>query len=292
MIFSEALQFALAGLTVGSIYAIVALSFTIVFNATGVVNFAQGEFVMLAGLFAVLLVAAKLPLVVAVIGAVLIVGVVSVFVHTLTVRPIEGRADHFTMIMVTLGVSITIRVLAEFVFGTESKALPAFSGNGAIKFAGATITPQAIWVLAASALLMACLYIFFRFTRPGQAMLATSENREAASLVGIDVKRVSLFAYVLGCSLGALAGVLVAPITTAVYTQGLVFTLKGFSAAVLGGFGSAVGAVVGGLVLGLLEAFSAGFISSGYHDLIALLVLVGILMFRSGGIVGSRALQI
>jgi len=288
---SAALQFALTGVTVGSVYSIVALGFTIVFNASGVVNFAQGEFVMLAGLIAVQLVAFHVPLWGAATGAVLIVAALAAVVHTLTVRPIERTAGHFVMIMVTLGVAIVLRVLAQFAFGTEARALPSFSGDRAIHVAGATITPQALWILGASVLLMAALYVFFRFSRPGQAMFATSENREAASLVGIRTRTVSAQAYVLGCALAAVAGVLVTPITTALYTQGLLFTLKGFSAAALGGFGSAVGAVLGGLVLGLLEAFSAGFISSGYQDLIALVALIVILMFRPGGIVGTRTLQ-
>ncbi len=286
----EALQFALSGITVGSVYAVVALGFTIVFNATGVVNFAQGEFVMLAGLLAVWLVALHIPLWAAAVGAVLIVAGVAAAIHALTVRPIERRAGHFTMIMVTLGVAIMLQVIAQLLFGTEAQALPSFTGDGAIRILTATITVQALWILGGAAVLMAGLYLFFSRTRAGQAMLATAENREAAGLVGIDTRRVSLYAYVLGCGLGALAGVLVTPMTAAVYTQGLVFTLKGFAAAALGGFGSPVGAVIGGLALGLLEAFSAGFVSSGYQDLIALVALIAILMFRPGGIVGTRTL--
>jgi branched-chain amino acid transport system permease protein len=287
---SETLQFTLSGITTGSVYAVVALGFTIVFNASGVVNFAHGEFVMLAGLLAVWLVALHLPLWAAAAGAVVIVAGIAAAVHALTVRSIERTAGHFTMIMVTLGVAMVLQVLAEVIFGTEAQALPAFSGDGAIRVFTATITLQALWVLAGAAVLMAGLYVFFTRTRAGQAMLATAENREAAGLVGIDTRRVSLHAYVLGCGVGALAGVLVTPMTAAVYTQGLVYTLKGFAAAALGGFGSPVGAVIGGLALGLLEAFSAGVVSSGYQDLIALIALIGILMFRPGGIVGTRVL--
>lgn len=289
MVASEALQFALSGVTIGSVYAVVALGFTIVFRASGVVNFAQGQFVMLAGLLAVRLLALRIPLWAAAAGAVVIVAGTAAAVHALTVRPIERRAGHFTMIMVTLGVAIILEVLAEVIFGTEAQALPAFS-DGTVRVFTATMPRQALWILAGVTVLMAGLYVFFTRTRAGQAMLATADNREAAGLVGIDARRVSRQAYVLGCGLGALAGVLVTPMTAAVYTQGLVYTLKGFAAAALGGFGSPVGAVIGGLGLGLLEAFSAGFVSSGYQDLIALVALIGILMFRPGGIVGTQTL--
>ena len=194
-------------------------------------------------------------------------------------------------IAVTIGVSIVLQKCAQFIWGTDSYTLPAVGGPEPLHVAGATITPQALLILGASALLMLALYLFFKRTRAGQALMACADNREAAGLVGIDVRWVRCEAYVLGCLLGGLAGILVTPVSTMSNTAGLALTLKGFSASVLGGFGSAVGAVIGGLVLGLLEALSAGLLSSSYQNLIALVAVVLILMFRCGGILGTRALH-
>jgi branched-chain amino acid transport system permease protein len=287
---ADVLQFVLSGVTNGSVYAIVALSFTIIFNATGVVNFAQGEFAMVAGLSAASLVASGLPLPLAALCAIALTALVGAIVFLATVAPIP-RATHFMSIAVTLGVSIVLQKLAQFAWGTDAYMLPGVSRRETLHVAGATITPQAVFVLAASALLMALLYAFFKHTRAGQAVLACSENAEAAGLVGIDVPRTRGQAYVLGCALGAIAGILVMPLTTMSNTSGLVLTIKGFSAAVLGGFGSSAGAVIGGLVLGVLESLSAGLISSSYQNLVALVAVVLILMFRSGGLLGTRVLH-
>ncbi len=285
----EALQLTFAGLTIGSIYAIVALSFTIVFNATGVANFAQGEFVMLGGLVVVTLISVGLPLAPAAALAVVLVAAGAGVIHTATIARVP-RAEVFSLIMITLGIAIVIRTIAQLAWGTEARRVPAFTGGAPVTIGGATITAQALWVIGGSAVLMVALYLFFKRTRAGQAMLASSENREGAALVGIYVRRVRLVAFMLGGALGALAGILIAPITTALYSAGLALTLKGFAASVLGGFGSAVGAVVGGVLLGLLEAYGTGLFSSGYQDLIAFAVLVTILIIRPGGILGSRAL--
>jgi branched-chain amino acid transport system permease protein len=287
---ADVLQFVVSGIAMGSVYALVALSFTIIFNATGVVNFAQGDFAMLAGLMAASLVGYDVPVLAAAVLAIAATGAVGSVAYAATVAPIP-RAGHFTSIAVTLGLSIVLQKGAQFIWGTDAYMLPPVSARETIPFLGATITPQAILILLVSTLLMLLLYLFFKRTRLGQAVMACSENREAAGLVGIDVFWVRLEAYVLGCMLGALAGILVMPITTMSNTAGLVLTIKGFSAAVLGGFGSAVGAVIGGLVLGLLEALSAGLISSNYQNMIAFLAIILILTFRSGGLVGTRTLH-
>jgi branched-chain amino acid transport system permease protein len=285
----EVLQLTFAGLTIGSIYAIVALSFTIVFNATGVANFAQGEFVMLGGVVVASLASAGLPLAVAAIAAVAIVAAAAGAIHTVTIARVP-RADVFSLIMITLGLSIAIRTLAQIIWGTQARRVPAFTDGAVLSIGGATITQQALWVIGGSAVMMGLLYAFFTRTRSGQAMLACSESQEGAALVGIHVRHTRLTAFILGGAIGALAGVLVAPITTALYSTGIALTLKGFAASVLGGFGNVVGAVVGGLLIGLLEAYGTGVFASGYQDLIAFAVLVAILIVRPGGILGSRVL--
>jgi branched-chain amino acid transport system permease protein len=287
---SDFLQYTFSGLTNGSVYAIIALSLTIVFNASGVVNFAQGNYAVFGALTAVSATGFSMPMAISLPAAVGVAGIVSCAVYWTTVAPIP-RASHFTSISVSLGVSIVLDKVAQFIWGTEFYTLPAFVDLPALEVFGATVTPQAVLVLLLSALLMLVLYAFFRFTRPGQAVLACSENRDAAGLVGIHVGQISFRTYVLGCMLGAFAGIIILPLTTMNNSAGLFMSIKGFSACVLGGFGSAVGAVIGGLVLGLFEAYSVGFISSGYQDLIASGTVIVILMLRSGGIVGTRTLQ-
>ena len=284
------LQFTFSGLTIGSIYAIVGLGLTIVFNASGVVNFAQGSYAVLGALTAVTLYRASIPIAAALPLAVLAVGAMSLVVHRLTVAPIP-RADHFTSMSVTLGVSIVIEKLAQLVWGTEYFTLPSFLDASDLRVLGATMTSQAALVLATSVLIMAALYVFFTATRSGQALLACSENREAAGLVGISVAAVSWRAYVLGCMLGAFAGIIILPLATMNNSGGVILSIKGFAGCVLGGFGSPLGAVLGGLVLGLVEAYGAGFLSSGYHELIAFAVVILILVLRPGGVVGTRTLQ-
>lgn len=285
----DLVQYLLSGLTLGSVYAMVGLSLTIVFNATGVVNFAQGELVMVAGLVAASTVASGMPLLLAAAVAIAAAALAAELAYLGTIAPIR-HSTLFSLILVTLGVAIVTRTLAQLAWGTEARALPPFTGGESIDVLGASLTPQAIWVMAGTAATMLCLYLFFTRTRAGQAMLACSENREAAALVGIDTRWVAAGAFALGGALAGLAGVLITPISSAVFSVGLTYTLAGFAAAVLGGFGSAPGALVGGLVLGLLESFGGGLISSGYREVFPLVALVLVLMVRPGGIFGTRAL--
>jgi branched-chain amino acid transport system permease protein len=286
---SQILQLAFIGLTLGSIYAMVALGFTIVYNATGVANLAQGEFVMLGGLLAVAMWRQEWPLLVAAVGAVIAIGLLGGGLYVMTIdRVREGGILRF--IFITLGISIVLRSGAQLVWGSEAQRMPGFVRAGPFEVMGATITAQALTVLVISAALMVALYLFFKRTRFGQATLAVSENREGAALVGIYVRRASLAAFALGALLGALGGVLITPITTALYSMGVLFTLKGFAASVLGGFGNVPGAVLGGLLLGLFEAGATTFFPAGFRDLVALGILVVILILRPGGLLGSRAL--
>lgn len=286
----DLLQYLLSGLTLGSVYAMVGLSLTIVFNATGVVNFAQGELVMVAGLVAASTVSQGLPLIVAAVIAIAAGALAAEAAYLVTVAPIR-RPSLFSLILVTLGVAIVTRSVAQLAWGTEARALPPFTRGESIDVLGASVTPQAIWVMAGTVVTMACLYLFFSRTRAGQAMLACSESREAAALVGIDVRWVAAGAFALGGALAGLAGVLVTPITSAVFSVGVTYTLAGFAAAVLGGFGSAPGVVVGGLVLGTLESFAGGLVSSGYREVVPLAALVLVLMVRPGGLFGTRVLD-
>jgi len=280
------LQFLAGGLTIGAIYALVALGFSIIFNASYVINFAQGEFVMIGGMSAVSLIGSGLPMPIALLGAVAVTGVVGLLLEWLAVGRAR-KADVVTLIIITIGASIFLRGLAQLVWDKSIHALPPLSGDAPISILGATIVPQSLWVIGVTVVIVAALSWFFNRTLLGKAMLATSYNRVAAQLVGIEVRKVLFASFGLAAALGAVAGVLIAPITFTSYDAGIMLGLKGFAAAMLGGLGSFPGAIVGGIVLGLLESLGAGYLSSAYKDVIAFVIILVVLFVRPDGILGS-----
>jgi branched-chain amino acid transport system permease protein len=284
------LQFVASGLTAGAIYALVALGFSIVYNASGAINFAQGEFVMIGGMSAVTLVAAGLPLAAAVPLAVLAAVVVGLLLEKLAIEPAR-HADTVTLIILTIGASLFLRGLAQLVWDKRIHALPAFSGDDPITILGATVLPQSLWVLGGAGVAVAALSWFFGRTLFGKAMLATSYQPLAARLCGIDTRTVLFASFGLAALLGALGGVLIAPITFTSYDSGIMLGLKGFAAAMLGGLGSFGGAVLGGLMLGLIEGVGAGFVSSAYKDAIAFLIILAVLFFLPGGLAGASRVE-
>jgi len=286
----ELAQYLLTGLTVGAVYALVALGFSIIYNASGVINFAQGEFVMIGGMSTVSLVASGLPLAAAIPLAVFATTLAGLALEKLAVEPARG-APVVTLIIITICASIFLRGLATIVWDKKLHALPAFTGERPIALFGATVVPQSLWVVGATLAIVVALWWFFGRARLGKAMLATSHNRLAAELVGIDVRHVLFLAFGLSAALGALAGILTAPITLTSYDVGVMLGLKGFAAAILGGLGSGPGAVAGGLVLGVLESLSAGYVSSAYKDVIAFVILLAVLFVRPGGIAGVAAAE-
>ncbi|MCD6733805.1 MAG: branched-chain amino acid ABC transporter permease [Burkholderiaceae bacterium] len=280
------LQFLAGGLTIGAIYALVALGFSIIFNASYVINFAQGEFVMIGGMSAVSFIGSGLPMPIALLGAVAVTGVVGLLLEWLAVGRAR-KADVVTLIIITIGASIFLRGLAQLIWDKSIHALPPLSGDAPISILGATIVPQSLWVIGVTVVIVAALSWFFNRTLLGKAMLATSYNRFAAQLVGIEVRKVLFASFGLAAALGAVAGVLIAPITFTSYDAGIMLGLKGFAAAMLGGLGSFPGAIVGGLVLGLLESLGAGYLSSAYKDVIAFVIILVVLFVRPDGILGA-----
>jgi len=281
------MQYLLTGLTVGAIYALVALGFSIIFNASHVINFAQGEFVMIGGMATVSLVAAGLPYLLAVPLAVAAAALVGLALEKFAVEPARG-ASVVTLIIITIGASIFLRGLAMLIWDKNLHALRPFTGDAPIAVAGATILPQSLWVLGVTLAIVLVLSWFFGRTLLGKAMLATSHNRLAAQLVGINVRMVLFVSFGLSAALGAIAGILIAPITTTSYDVGVMLGLKGFAAAILGGLGSGVGAVIGGLALGIAESMSAGYLSSAYKDAIAFVIILAVLFFMPSGLFGQR----
>ncbi|GAB4274055.1 MAG: branched-chain amino acid ABC transporter permease [Coriobacteriia bacterium] len=277
-------QYLVAGLKSGAVYALMALGFTIVYAATGVINFAQGEFFMLGGMFAVwVLNVLGAPLWASAVLAVLLTAVVAVIFEVLAIRP-RKDGDPLALIIITVGGSMLIQSLARHAFGPDELALPPFTEGGSLHVLGALVERQAVWVWVLTALAVAGLSLLYSKTRLGLAMKACAIDREAAQLMGIDTRFVVTVTFALAGLLGAVAGVAVTPLTQTIYNVGSGVGLKGFAAAILGGLGSPLAAVVGGLVLGLAESVSIAVLSSEFKDATAILLLLAVLFFRPEGL--------
>jgi len=288
--FSEFFQFSFSGITLGAIYALVALGFTLIYNASHVINFAQGEFLMIGGMGTVVLMDAGAPIYLAISGAIVMAGIAGVLLHKLAIAPAKN-ADVVTLIIITIGASIFLRGLAQIFWGKDYHALPAFSDTESLSVGGAVLLTQSLWILGIATLLVVALGLFFTRTALGKALLATSMNKDAASMVGIKTGAILTRAFGIAALLGAVAGVIVAPITFTAYDIGIMLGLKGFIAAAIGGLGSSTGAILGGLLLGLAEAYTAGYISSDYKDAVPFVLILVILFFLPNGLLGSRVVE-
>ncbi len=283
---SQLLQLLFSGLTLGSIYSLIALALVTTFNITGVLNLAQGEFLALGALLAASLSAAGLPLAAAFVIAVALVTLLSGLVERVAIYPARG-ASGLTLIIITIGISISLRGLALLIWGTNPVALPAFSKGAPLAIGGATIGLQSLWIFGLVAVTLAGLFAFFELTYQGKAVRACVINRTAARLVGINPATMSLLAFAGSGAIGAAAGIFIAPITLATYDMGFMLGVKGFVAAAIGGMSSISGAVLGGIILGILEVYFAGLVSSGLKDALALVVLLAVLMLRPEGLLGA-----
>jgi branched-chain amino acid transport system permease protein len=285
---AEILQYVISGITIGSIYALVALGFNFIFNTTDIINFAQGEFVVFGGLIMVSLVSFfKLPLIVGFFVTVFLVMVIGVLFHRLTIQPLKD-SPIITMIICTIGVSVLLRGMMMVVWGKASYPMPNFSGENPLRFWGATILPQTLWVIGITLVLVLLLGLFFKTTLTGKAMRACAIDKTAASLMGIKVKQMIMFSFALSAAFGAIGGIVITPISLMDFGRGPMLALKGFSALVLGGLGSPLGAVVAGFLIGVVEALGAGLISSGFKDALSLVILLLVLYIRPSGIFGMR----
>jgi branched-chain amino acid transport system permease protein len=292
MALTDYIQFTLSGLTVGSAYALTALGFTIIFNATGIINFAQGEFVMLGGMLSVFINRwTGLSLGLSIALALVITTFVGFLVERLAIRPVR-RASVINLIIITIGVSIFIRAVAMLLWGKDTYALPHFSGNSPVRVLGAAVLPQSFWAIGISLLGLLGLWAFFQRTIYGKAMLACAHNPKAASLMGINVQKMVMFSFMLSAFFSGLGGALIAPITLTSYDVGIMLGLKGFASCILGGLGSPFGAAAGGFILGVIESFAAGLVSSAYKDAVAFLLLLLFLFFRPSGLFGKEVKRV
>ena len=284
---ADLLQFIVAGLKSGAIYALVALGFTIVYAATGAINFAQGEFYMVGGMVGFWLTDTGLPLPFAVVLAIIVTAAVGALFEWLAVRPIAS-GDPLRIIMVTIGGSVVIRQAALHLFGGNERPLPPFTAGSSVRVLGAAIERQTLWVWGLTAVAVLTLAFVYRRTPFGLAMRATALNRDAARLVGVNARAMVTAAFALAAALGALGGLVVAPLTQTAFNVGAGMGVKGFAAAILGGLGNPVAAVGGGLILGLLESLAAGYLDPLYKDAVALVVLLAVLFLRPQGLLGGK----
>jgi len=280
------LQYLLSGITKGSIYGVVAIGFNLIYSATGVLNLAQGEFVMLGGMLAVTL-AYYTPLPVAIVGAVLPVAMIGCLLEWSLFRRLP-RHSVLQLIVVTIGVSIVIQEAALHIWDEKVRSLPYFTGNevSSVRIMGAVISPQVLWVLGTITVAVAALHVFLKYTLTGRAMRACSANPEAAMLAGINIRNIRTLSFGLSAGLGALAGCVISPITMTHYEMGGGLAIKGFAAAILGGLGNPIGAVLGGLLVGVLEAGSVRYLPAAYNDVTAFAILLLVLFVRPHGLFG------
>jgi branched-chain amino acid transport system permease protein len=282
---ADAWQFLLGGLVVGSIYGLIGVGFTCIFNVTGIVNFAQGDFAMIGAMSGIALIAGGIPMPVALLLAIVLTCLVAAVIERTAIRPVCG--DVMRGIVVTIGIGVVLQGIAAILWGTDAQPMPAFSGEKPLRVFGATIVPQSLWVIGTAVALMIVLDLFFRRTYLGQMFRACAMNPFAAQIVGMRTDTMSLIGFIMSGALGATAGIIVAPIALTQYDSGLSLGIKGFVACIVGGFGNPIGAAVGGLMLGVMEAFAAGYVSSGYKNAIAFVLLLAFLLFRPGGLLGE-----
>jgi branched-chain amino acid transport system permease protein len=282
----EFLQSIVNGVGVGLIYGLVGIGFCVIYNASGIVNFAQGVFVMLGGMVCqVLLGEFGVPLVLAIVLTIPLVAVSGMAMELLIVRPMMHRgATLFAIILATLASQIMIERITLLTFGDRPRTFEEFTPGGPLKIGDLAIGYQLFWILGCGALLVVLLWLFFTRTRTGRALRACSQNREAAQLLGIPVARMMLVAFALSAALGAIAGILVTPTQYTAYNVGTPFGVNGFIAAIIGGFGRAGGALAGGLLLGILQALAIVMLGAGFKNVAALSVLLLVLLLFPNGI--------
>jgi len=280
-------QYVVAGITYGSIYAVVAIGFNIVYNTTGIINFAQGEFVMLGGMTAVTL-HQLLPLPAAILVAVLITTAIGALLEILFIRWLV-QPSVLRMIIITIGLSILIRETALHLWGESVRALPYFTGSSvtAIRLGGVYLSPQVLWVVGACGLVVVLLGLFFTYTLVGRQMRACAANRDAARLCGVSAQNMVTLSFMLSAAIGALGGCVVSPITYVQYDSGTPLAIKGFTVAILGGLGNSGAAAGAGMILGVLEAFSISVLPAAYKDVIAIAILLLVLFVKPSGLFGS-----
>lgn len=288
---TDVIQAIFATLSVGSMYALVALGVCLIYNSTNVINFAQGEFVMLGGMAMVTFYGEwGWPLILAIPASMAVAATVGAALMKVAYRP-GKNTSLIAVLIITIGASMFISGSAMHIWDADIHRFPPFSGDKPINLLGAAIVPQSLWVIGGTVLVVTALVFFFQFTIHGKAMKACALDRTAAGLMGINAGSTVLLSFVMSSALGAVAGVLLTPLTMVDYSGGMLLAIKGFSAAMLGGMGSIVGAVIGGFVFAFLESFGATFISGSLKELVTFIVIINVLLFMPRGLMGPRSVE-
>ncbi len=286
---NEVFGFLLSGITVGFIYTLVGLGFTVIYNSSGIINFSQGEFVMAGGMSSVFLLYAGFPLGISFILAIILTSMIGIVLYKLI--SISKDSSQISLIILTLGFAIFLRGVAQVIFDKQLHTMPSIIGDDAFEVFNTTLTYQSVLIMIVASFIVISLYLFFKKTKTGQAMVAASSNIDAAKLMGINIKKILMLNFAISAMIASIGGILLTPITSTNYEVGIMLGLKGFCAAIIGGLGNPFGAVAGGLLLGILESLVAGYISSEYKDAVAFIVLLAILFFMPGGIFGNTKAQ-
>ena len=276
-------QLLLTGLTIGSIYALVAVGFVIIYNITGILNFAQGEFPMIGAMLCAALLAAHVPLAPAAAGAIVAACLLGALVERLAIEPAFG-SHPLTLVIITFGVSMAFRGLALLVWGADPYALPEFTPGAPLAVLTGVLGRQAMWAIGLSVVVVIALFGFFARTLPGAAARACADNPFASRLVGVSPRRMALLAFTVAAGVGAIGGIVIAPITGATYDMGLGLGLKAFVAAVIGGLTNAPAAVLGGYIVGTIESLVTGYLAPGYGSAITFALLLIVLSLQREGL--------
>jgi branched-chain amino acid transport system permease protein len=281
--FSYLVQFFFSGLTSGSIYALIAVSLVIVYRASQLICFSQGEFYVFGALIMASLLMKGIPLLAAFLLSLLSSVIMAGFIQYIVIRRLLKKPIGMLIVM-TIAISLTLRGFALLIWGRESYVVRPFFQVAPLSFVGATLPSQVFLIMGVTALVLLCLWLFFEKTLIGLAMRACAENPDAASLMGINVHRMSLFAWMWGGAIGAISGMVVAPLLFTQYTSGIMPMVKGFIAMSIGGLTGISGAALGGFLLGLTEAFTVGLVSSRFSDAIVFTILIIVLIFKPSGL--------
>ena len=284
----EVAQQIVNGIAIGGVYVLIALGLTIVFGILGIAHFAHGSVSMFGGYLTFFLVAMKgFPLLVAIVVALLVGLILGALIEFLAYRPVRN-ANHINAFIVALGLTMMVEGLNLEFFGHEQVVIPT-NLSRVFNIGGVTIPELRVYVIVAAALLILAMTLFVEKTKTGQAIRAVAENRDAAVLMGVNVRTIPLIVFSMSTALGVCAGVMVGALFAIAPGIGEGLVVKGFAVLILGGLGSIPGAIVGGLVLGITEALAAGFISSAYKDVIAFVVMIVVLLFRPQGLMGKAS---
>ncbi|MBM4102903.1 MAG: branched-chain amino acid ABC transporter permease [Planctomycetes bacterium] len=292
MDYPQIVQYCFAGITVGSIYAIVGIGFNIIYNTTGIINFAQGEFLIVGAMTAISF-SQFFPLPVAIGMAILITILLGGLVEITFIRQVRN-ASILRLIIITIGISILIREAMLHIWDEKVRFLPYFTGTdtSTVTVLGAHISPQVLWVLGVCAVIVLGLTLFFKYTLTGRAMRACADDRMAARLCGINDRWMVTLSFMLSAGIGAIAGCIISPIAQTQYDMGAPLAIKGFTAAILGGLGNSMAAVAAGLFLGLMEAFMVSQFDVAYKEAVSIVILLLILVFRPSGIFGRHEINV